>query len=281
MTASSDTLKPDLVETGATEEKAPPRAEAEKAGRATFRVWRGDRDGGRLVDYTTDVAPGMVVLDAIHQIQAEQANDLAVRWNCKAGKCGSCSAEVNGMPKLMCMTRLSELSLDRPVSVEPMRGFPPVKDLVTDVSWNFEVKRRIKPFTPRPADEPDGTWRMAQSDVDRVQEFRKCIECFLCQDVCHVLRDHRLHQEFIGPRFLVHVAALEMHPLDVADRVEELRRAHGIGYCNITKCCTAVCPEHITITDNAIIPLKERVVDAFFDPLGKLVKVFSRREPQS
>ena len=281
MTAPSDTLKPDLVETGAVEEQAPPRADAEKAGRATFRVWRGDRDGGRLVDYTTNVAPGMVVLDAIHQIQAEQANDLAVRWNCKAGKCGSCSAEGNGMPKLMCMTRLSELPLDRPVSVEPMRGFPPVKDLVTDVSWNFEVKRRIKPFRPRPADEPDGTWRMAQSDVDRVQEFRKCIECFLCQDVCHVLRDHRLHQEFIGPRFLVHVAALEMHPLDVEDRVEELRRAHGIGYCNITKCCTAVCPEHITITDNAIIPLKERVVDAFFDPLGKLVQVFSRREPKS
>ena len=281
MTAPSDTLKPDLVQTGAVEVKAPPRADAGKAGRATFRVWRGDRDGGRLVDYTTDVAPGMVVLDAIHQIQAEQANDLAVRWNCKAGKCGSCSAEVNGMPKLMCMTRLSELPLDRPVSVEPMRGFPPVKDLVTDVSWNFEVKRRIKPFRPRPADEPDGTWRMAQSDVDRVQEFRKCIECFLCQDVCHVLRDHRLHQEFIGPRFLVHVAALEMHPLDVEDRVEELRRAHGIGYCNITKCCTAVCPEHITITDNAIIPLKERVADAFFDPLGKLVRVFSRREPRS
>ena len=281
MTAPGDTLKPDLAETGAVEEQAPPRAAAEPAGRATFRVWRGDRTGGRLVDYTTTVAPGMVVLDAIHQIQAEQANDLAVRWNCKAGKCGSCSAEVNGMPKLMCMTRLSELPLDQPVIVEPMRGFPPVKDLVTDVSWNFEVKRRIKPFTPRPADEPDGTWRMAQSDVDRVQEFRKCIECFLCQDVCHVLRDHQLHQEFIGPRFLVHVAALEMHPLDVADRVEDLRRAHGIGYCNITKCCTAVCPEHITITDNAIIPLKERVVDAFFDPLGKLVQLFSRREPKS
>jgi succinate dehydrogenase / fumarate reductase, iron-sulfur subunit len=281
VTPPSDTLKPDLVETGAVEEKAQPRAEAEAPGRATFRVWRGDRDGGRLVDYATDVTPGMVVLDAIHQIQAEQANDLAVRWNCKAGKCGSCSAEVNGMPKLMCMTRLSELPLDRPVSVELMRGFPPVKDLVTDVSWTFEVKRRIKPFRPRPADEPDGTWRMAQSDVDRVQEFRKCIECFLCQDVCHVLRDHRLHQEFIGPRFLVHVAALEMHPLDVEDRVEDLRRAHGIGYCNITKCCTAVCPEHITITDNAIIPLKERVVDAFFDPLGKLVQVFSRREPKS
>jgi succinate dehydrogenase / fumarate reductase iron-sulfur subunit len=276
---ATDTLKPDLVETGSAEANAQPTPEP--LGRATFRIWRGDAQGGKLVDYTTSVIPGMVVLDAIHQIQAEQANDLAVRWNCKAGKCGSCSAEVNGMPKLMCMTRLSELPLEKPVSVEPMRAFPPLKDLVTDVSWNFAVKQGIKRFKPRAPDAPDGTWRMAQSDVDRVQEFRKCIECFLCQDVCHVLRDHRRHQDFIGPRFLVHVAALEMHPLDVEDRVEELRRAHGIGYCNITKCCTAVCPEHITITDNAIIPLKERVIDEFFDPLGKLLKVFSRREAAS
>jgi succinate dehydrogenase / fumarate reductase, iron-sulfur subunit len=254
---TTETFQPDLAETGAVEEQRPPELKSEPAGRATFRVWRGDRQGGNLVDYSTSISPGMVVLDAIHQIQAEQANDLAVRWNCKAGKCGSCSAEVNGSPKLMCMTRLSELPLDKPVTVEPMRAFPPIKDLAPDA--------------------PDGTWRMAQSDVDRVQEFRKCIECFLCQDVCHVLRDHHLHQEFIGPRLLVHVAALEMHPLDVEDRVEDLRQGHGIGYCNITKCCTKVCPEHITITDNAIIPLKERVVDEFFDPLGKLVKIFSRR----
>jgi succinate dehydrogenase / fumarate reductase iron-sulfur subunit len=272
-----ETMQPDLAETGAVEESQRPDVKLEAAGWATFRIWRGDRQGGALVDYTTSVAPGMVVLDAIHQIQAEQANDLAVRWNCKAGKCGSCSAEVNGSPKLMCMTRLSELPLDKPVIVEPMRAFPPVKDLVTDVSWNYEVKQRIKPFKARAPDAPDGTWRMAQSDVDRVQEFRKCIECFLCQDVCHVLRDHHLHQEFIGPRFLVHIAALEMHPLDVEDRVEELRKAYGIGYCNITKCCTNVCPEHITITDNAIIPLKERVVDEYFDPLGKLVRIFSRK----
>jgi len=244
---------------------------------ATFKVWRGDATGGRLVPYTTEVSEGMVVLDAIHQIQAEQANDLAVRWNCKAGKCGSCSAEVNGKPKLMCMARLSDLKLDEPVTVEPMRAFPSVRDLVTDVSWNFRVKKTITPFAPRAPDAPDGTWRMAQSDVDRVQEFRKCIECFLCQDVCHVLRDHQMQEEFIGPRFLVYAAALEMHPLDTADRVEELQQAHGIGFCNITKCCTSVCPENITITDNAIIPLKERVVDKFYDPLGRLFKIYSRK----
>jgi succinate dehydrogenase / fumarate reductase iron-sulfur subunit len=254
---------------------------AAKHSTRTFKIWRGEGGTGAFVDFSTEVTEGMVVLDAVHQIQAGQANDLAVRWNCKAGKCGSCSAEINGKPKLMCMTRLDELPADEVVTVEPMRAFPHVRDLVTDVSWNFRVKQRITPFTPRKPDAPDGTWRMQQEDIDRVQEFRKCIECFLCQDVCHVLRDHHKHEEFIGPRFLVHVAALEMHPLDTADRVPELRQAQGIGYCNITKCCTKVCPEHITITDNAIIPLKERVVDEFFDPIGKLVKIFSRRRSRS
>jgi succinate dehydrogenase / fumarate reductase iron-sulfur subunit len=240
--------------------------------RATFKIFRGDRASGELREYTTEVEPGMVVLDAIHQIQAQEANDLAVRWNCKAGKCGSCSAEVNGLPKLMCMSRLADYDLAQPITVEPMKAFPLVRDLVTDVSWNFEVKKRIRAFKPRPP-EPDGTWRMAQSDVDRVMEFRKCIECYLCQDVCHVLRDHAMHDRFIGPRFLVHVAALEMHPLDTGDRILELRERDGIGLCNITKCCTKVCPESITITDNAIIPLKERVVDRVYDPVKKLLRV--------
>jgi succinate dehydrogenase / fumarate reductase iron-sulfur subunit len=230
-----------------------------------------------MVDYQTEVSEGMVVLDAVHQIQAESAPDLACRWNCKAGKCGSCSAEINGKPKLMCMTRLDTIDITQPVTIEPMRAFPAIKDLISDVSWNYEVKKRIKKFKPRAPDAEDGTWRMQQSDVDRVQEFRKCIECFLCQDVCHVLRDHVKHEEFIGPRFLVYSAALEMHPLDTEDRVDELKDEFGIGYCNITKCCTKVCPEHITITDNAIIPLKERVVDEYYDPLKKLIKIFRRK----
>jgi succinate dehydrogenase / fumarate reductase iron-sulfur subunit len=244
---------------------------------ATFRIWRGDANGGGFRDYTTEVSEGMVVLDAIHRIQSTQAGDLACRWNCKAGKCGSCSAEINGLPRLMCMTRLNDLPLDKPVTVEPMKAFPLVKDLVTDVSWNFRVKKNIQPFKPRKPDAPDGTWRMMQSDIDRVQEFRKCIECFLCQDVCHVLREHHKHDEFIGPRYLVYVAALEMHPLDTQNRTAELKKAHGIGYCNITKCCTTVCPENITITDNAIIPLKERVVDDFYDPFAKLLKLLRRK----
>ncbi len=243
--------------------------------KTTLRIYRGEGAQGEWKDYTTDIDEGMVVLDVVHKVQAEQAGDLAVRWNCKAGKCGSCSAEINGMPKLMCMTRMSELPLDQPITLEPIATFPRVRDLVTDVSWNYRAKKRIRPFKPRPPDAPDGTWRMDQRDVDRVQEFRKCIECFLCQDVCHVLRDHSLHEEFIGPRLLVHAAALEMHPLDTDDRLPDLKDRDGVGYCNITKCCTKVCPEHITITDNAIIPLKERVVDRYYDPVRRALRVLT------
>ena len=243
------------------------------ATEAVFRIWRGDAEGGAHKDYVTSIEEGMVVLDAVHRIQANQAPDLAVRWNCKAGKCGSCSAEINGVPKLMCMTRLSTLKLETPVTIEPMHAFPVIRDLVTDVSWNFRAKKTIKKFRPRSPDFPDGTWKMQQADVERVQEFRKCIECFLCQDVCHILREHHKHEEFIGPRLLVYAAALEMHPLDVEDRVTELKQKHNIGYCNITTCCRQVCPESITITENAIIPLKEHVVDRFFDPLKQLFHI--------
>jgi succinate dehydrogenase / fumarate reductase, iron-sulfur subunit len=240
--------------------------------KANFEIYRGNAAGGKFESYSIGISEGMVVLDAVLQIQAELANDLAVRWNCKAGHCGSCSAEVNGHPKLMCMSRLSDINLEEPVRIQPMKAFPLMKDLVTDVSWNYKVKKGIRPFKPRKPDAPDGTWRMAQEDIDRVQEFRKCIECYLCQDVCHVLREHNLHNKFIGPRFLVYAAALEMHPLDVEDRTGDLKNEHNIGLCNITKCCTTVCPEHITITDNAIIPLKERVADRYYDPLKRLFR---------
>jgi succinate dehydrogenase / fumarate reductase iron-sulfur subunit len=217
-------------------------------------------------DFDVPAEEGMVVLDALHWIQSHEAPDLAVRWNCKAAKCGSCSAEVNGRPSLTCKTRLSDFDEGETITVEPMRAFPLVRDLVTDVSWNYEVNKHIPPFQP-PEDRPQETWRWQQEDIERVQEFRKCIECFLCQDVCHVLRNHETEQPFMGPRFLVRSAGLEMHPIDTADRTRHLKDEGGIGLCNITKCCTEVCPEHIKITDNAIIPLKERVADKYYDPI--------------
>jgi succinate dehydrogenase / fumarate reductase iron-sulfur subunit len=234
---------------------------------AHLRVFRGSPgEESRFDEFDVPVEEGMVVLDALHWIQGHEAPDLAVRWNCKAAKCGSCSAEVDGRPSLTCKTRLSDFDLDQPITVEPMRAFPHIRDLVTDVSWNYEVNKTIQPFTP-PADVPQEDWRWQQQDIERVQEYRKCIECFLCQDVCHVLRNHETERPFMGPRYLVRSAGLEMHPLDQADRREYLKEQGGIGYCNITKCCTEVCPEHIRITDNAIIPLKERVADKYYDPI--------------
>ncbi|PND50207.1 MULTISPECIES: succinate dehydrogenase/fumarate reductase iron-sulfur subunit [Rhodococcus] len=245
--------------------------------RAAFKIWRGDGGGGELRDYTVEVNEGEVVLDIVHRLQATQAPDLAVRWNCKAGKCGSCSAEINGRPRLLCMTRMSVFAEDEVVTVTPLRTFPVVRDLVTDVSFNYEKAREIPAFAP-PPDLAPGEYRMQQIDVQRSQEFRKCIECFLCQNVCHVVRDHEENKEaFAGPRYLMRIAELEMHPLDVADRRTAAQKEHGLGLCNITKCCTEVCPENIHITDNALIPMKERVVDRRYDPIVWLGNKLFRR----
>jgi len=233
----------------------------------TMRVWRGDAKGGAFKEYRVPVEEGMVVLDVIHAIQARHAGDLAVRWNCKAGKCGSCSAEIDGKPRLMCMTRMNTFTPGAPITVSPLKAFPLIRDLATDVSFNYEKARQIPAFKPKPK-EADGTRRMFQPDIDRGQEFRKCIECFLCQDVCHVIRDHPENKPaFAGPRFFVRLAELDMHPLDDHDRKELIKAKAGLGFCNITKCCTEVCPEHIHITDNAIIPLKERIVSEYHDPV--------------
>jgi succinate dehydrogenase / fumarate reductase iron-sulfur subunit len=243
----------------------------------TFRIWRGDSSGGDFVDYTTEVGEGMVVLDAIHQIQAESAGDMAVRWNCKAGKCGSCSMEINGKPKLSCMTRMNSFGPDETIMLQPMKAFPVLRDLVCDVSHSYEINKKIPPFSPKPRN-AQGQHIMMQEDADRIQEFRKCIECFLCMDVCHVIRDHEKRNEFAGPRWMIRLASLEMHPLDNVDRIPFTKEEAGSGWCNITRCCTDVCPEHINITDNGIIPMKERVVDRFYDPVAMLWrKVFGSK----
>ena len=244
----------------------------------TLRVWRGDANGGAFVEYSLPSQEGEVVLDVVHRVQAGPAPDLACRWNCKAGKCGSCSAEINGVPRLMCMTRMDTLPDGVPVTLTPMRTFPIIRDLVTDVSFNYEMARQVPAFEPEPPG-PDGTYRMMQVDVERGQEFRKCIECFMCQDVCHVIRDHEENKpRYAGPRFFIRYMELESHPLDTNDRRQLIQKRMGLGMCNITKCCTEVCPEHIKITDNGIIPLKERVVDARYDPVAWLGrKVLGRK----
>jgi len=244
-----------------------------------MRIWRGDPAGGAFEEYRLPAQEGEVVLDVVHRIQATQAPDLACRWNCKAGKCGSCSAEINGKPRLMCMTRMDQLP-EGPVTVAPMRTFPIIRDLATDVSFNFKMAEQVPAFAPAPP--PAEGYRMAQIDIERGQEFRKCIECFMCQDVCHVIRDHEENKpRYAGPRFFIRFAELEMHPLDTNDRRDLVRERMGLGLCNITKCCTEVCPEHIKITDNAIIPLKERAVDAHYDPVAWLGRKILRRTKRS
>ena len=243
-----------------------------------LNVWRGDQGGGAYAQYRLDAADGMTVLDALHRVQASDAPDLAVRWNCKAGKCGSCSAEINGRPALLCMTRLSSFPAGAEVNVAPLKTFPLVRDLVTDVSFNYQKSAEIGAFKPSGTASDGASARMYQEDVDRLREFHNCIECFLCQDVCHVIRDHEENKAaYSGPRFFVRLAALEMHPLDTGERVAFAERKAGLGHCNVTKCCSEVCPEGIRITDNAIIPMKERAADRYRDPFARLMGLLSSR----
>jgi succinate dehydrogenase / fumarate reductase iron-sulfur subunit len=234
-----------------------------------LHIFRGDGEGGDLVEYEVPMVEGMVVLDAVLNIQVHQAGDLAVRWNCKAAHCGSCSAEINGKPKLLCKTRVEEYE-GQDIRIMPLQAFPVIKDLVSDVSWNYAVSAQIPPFNPGNEQAP---FTMFEEDVERLYEPRKCIECFMCQDVCHVLRTHHKHPEFAGPRFFVRMQYLEMHPMDQSSRLQFLKDGRGgVQYCNITKCCSEVCPVDIHITDNSIIPLKERVADEYYDPAKWLMR---------
>ena len=252
----------------------------EEPGKATvkLRILRGVGNDPKTTRYDTFEIPrqeGMVVLNAIHYIQANVDPSLSARWNCKAAKCGSCSAEINGKPRLMCKTRVD--SIDGEITVEPMKAFPRLRDLVTDVTDNWRIGATIPAFTPRVPPEED--WRFFQKDVDRSREFRRCIECFLCQDVCHVVREHK--SNYVGPRWVVKAASLDMHPMDGLNRSKFMKEEAGLGFCNITKCCQEVCPEHIVITDDAIIPEKERVVDRHYDPLVWIYRKIPRSKKQA
>ena len=244
-----------------------------------LRIWRGNKNNGDFHKVTVEAKEGEVVLDVIHRVQATQLPYLAVRWNCKAGKCGSCSMEINCKPRLACMTRMNMFAEGETITITPLRAFPVIRDLVTDVSFNYKKAMEIPSYAP-PARLKPGEARMEQMDVERSQEFRKCIECFLCQDTCHVIRDHEENKKsFAGPRFFIRIAELDMHPLDtLRNRKSSAQENHGLGMCNITKCCTEVCPEHIRITDNAIIPMKERVVDVKYDPVRWLGSKIRKRK---
>ena len=195
---------------------ARPRANPRRpTTRVRLHVFRGEAGGPtRYDDFDVPVEEGMVVLDALHWIQGHAAPDLAVRWNCKAAKCGSCGAEVNGKPQAHLQDPAVRL---RPVaSRSPSSRCGRSRSSATSSPTSPGTTRstsRSSRFTP-PEGVPQSDWRWQQEDIERVQEYRKCIECFLCQDVCHVLRNHETEQPFMGPRFLVRAAG----PGDAPDR---------------------------------------------------------------
>ena len=233
---------------------------------AHLRVFRGTAgEQGRFDDFDVPVEEGMVVLDALHWIQGHGAPDLAVRWNCKAAKCGSCSAEVDGRPRLTCKTRLSDFDLEEPITVEPMRAFPdqgPRHRRVVELRGQQD-----DPAVHAPGGCPAGRLALAAGGHQPGPGIPQVHRVFPVPGRLPRPAQSRDRQALHGPALPRSGGGSEMHPVDQADRREYLKDSGGIGYCNITKCCTEVCPEHIKITDNAIILLKERVADEYYDPL--------------
>ena len=225
---------------------------------------------------------GEVVLDVIHRIQAGPAPDLACRWNCKAGKCGSCSAEINGLPRLMCMTRMDALPEGEPVDGGahadlPHHPRPRHRRVVQLRPW----PRQVPAFKPRDP-EADGTYRMSRSTSSGARSSASASSASCARtSATSSATTRRTRPPTPGRACSSASRSSRSHPLDTNDRRELLRQRMGLGMCNITKCCTEVCPEHIKITDNAIIPLKERVVDASYDPVAWLGRKILRRTKRS
>lgn len=215
-------------------------------------------DEPRYETYEVPWEPHMKLLDALRHIQREDPS-LAFRWNCGEGVCGSDAMRLDGRPVLACKTTIPEAwtERDEPPRVEPLKVFPVIKDLVADYSEVWQKAQKFKPHFE--GEEPDNQfYEMHEEEVEQAQQMRKCISCMACYDVCHVLREQM--KEYAGPRNLVKVASLTYHPKDVLDRSALLDGEGYVELCNVTRCCSSVCPQDINITQDAIIPHKERGV---------------------
>ena len=239
---------------------------------AKFRVWRGDAGSGELKDYEVEVNEGEVVLDVLHRLQATQASDLAIRWNCKAGKCGSCSMEINGRPRLGCMTRMSIFDPAETLTITPMRTFPVIRDLVVEIGDFMRKLARVKPWLVRREEKPlsEGEHRQTPAEVDEYKPYSMCINCLLCYAACPV---YGLDPQFIGPAA---IALAQRYNLDSRDqgageRLEALSTHEGVWGCTFVGECTKVCPKGVDPA-GAIQRYKVKAalewLKAFFVPRG-------------
>ncbi|MEK6862098.1 MAG: 2Fe-2S iron-sulfur cluster-binding protein [Nanoarchaeota archaeon] len=212
------------------------------------------RSGNIEKSYLVPYSPKMMVLDALFFIQENIEPDLAFRWNCGEGICGSCAAEVNRKPVLMCKM---EITPDmQTLYIEPMKAFPLIKDLVTDPSEVYEKLSRLKPYFTGPKKKTFS--EIHEDEVKEIQEMRKCIDCFICYDSCHVIRNHP-ELKFSGPVNVVKVVALDRHPQEKSERSQLLEK-EGLWNCNLSRCCTLNCPQKIKVSEDAITWAKERAV---------------------
>ncbi|MBI4020042.1 MAG: 2Fe-2S iron-sulfur cluster binding domain-containing protein [Candidatus Aenigmarchaeota archaeon] len=215
-------------------------------------------------EYDVPYTERMRILDLLFYIQRNLEGSLAFRWNCREGICGSCAMRVNGRPVLACKEEVK----GNEITVEPLKVFPVVKDLVTDRAEIYIKEKTLQLHFI--GEKSGGFYKISEAEIKRASEFRKCIDCLICHDVCHANREKL---DYTGPRNLVKVMAQQLHPRNTLDRVPLLEGA-GVNFCNVTRCCQQVCPQEIHITTNGIIPLKE----AFISEKGLIARLLGRNK---
>jgi fumarate reductase iron-sulfur subunit len=186
-----------------------------------------------------------MVLDALNHIKDHLDGTLSFRWSCRMGVCGSCGMTVNGDPALTCATYLEAL-LPGPVRVEPLRGFPVIRDLVGDLTDFLNKLRRISPWIVRHRDDApsDGEYLQTPAELTAYRQYAMCINCMLCYAACPI---YELEPEFLGPAA---IALAQRYNLDSRDqgadaRMDEISQHDGIWACTFVGECSTVCPKGV------------------------------------
>ncbi|MCA2220602.1 succinate dehydrogenase iron-sulfur subunit [Nonomuraea aurantiaca] len=194
-------------------------------------------------DYDVPLTADWAVLDGLNYVKDRLDGSLSFRWSCRMGVCGSCGMTVNGEPRLTCGTFLTEYG-DGPIRIEPLKGFPVIRDLVVDIDDFLAKLSSVRPWLIREGEELPLTTEYAQTpeQLDAYKQYSMCINCMLCYSACPV---YVLNPDFLGPAAIALAQRYNLDSRDMGDRFDVLNLEEAVWGCTFVGECTRVCPKHV------------------------------------
>ncbi|MEU7829223.1 succinate dehydrogenase iron-sulfur subunit [Nonomuraea sp. NPDC052129] len=193
--------------------------------------------------YDVPLTADWAVLDGLNYVKDRLDGSLSFRWSCRMGICGSCGMTVNGEPRLTCGTFLTEYG-DGPIRIEPLKGFPVIRDLVVDIDDFLAKLSSVRPWLIREGEELPLTTEYAQTpeQLDAYKQYSMCINCMLCYSACPV---YVLNPDFLGPAAIALAQRYNLDSRDMGDRFDVLNLEEAVWGCTFVGECTRVCPKHV------------------------------------